>query len=728
MGRPASGTALVLTTTTTHTRTGELTVKTFESPTPTRLRAAKVAMAATAITASAALTAAAITSTVDRSPTSDPAAVASSTLPQIQADVELAAVVGFYGVGPLFQVASLAGATPSAVLAGLAGLTGNTALADTITRLDGLIHAIDAVSPVSEGVAAPGPSGVYNSVTGLEYSSSYLARLLNIDPKNPVYRQVTNLVGPIGGQRRAYILSEGLGGTSTAIALNDMITAVQTGDPNWEASGNPGVTGVVAFMIRNPSRPGGGFLALFTPTTEPLGVNLSNPDLSGKSGGSYISPDKKQILNIGITDVAFKYDLMSDAPSTIDNPVSWLNSLVGFVLPTYLIPKEENIGYAVNSVVPGSFGGLGNAILVTADPTGGQGVRVVPVIGPLLDALGQQKLLDATKIPGRATYITYDSGNLPLLEPFTVVQRLLGYLPGVNIPTPIADALQPALQQLVDVGYQDVQLTYKNGVPTFSRTMDMGGTQAIAVNSPISAEQSLQLPQAVTNALVRGIEDSLLTPHGAGLQVGLSLQPLLLGNPLAVALESALKAALTVSMAVVNPMFDASEQLLSPVAQVADLGLPKTPRAAAAASQSASSSRAVMAPSASALASSPDLSTAPAATPGVGKAAVVSAVRDVVPEAPNTIVNPNSSAPSVSAPVQTLLPPAVRDVVLPTIPAPSQVGAAMRDTVRDAVKSAVSDAAAGAPAPAASPDRKLGRGAVRDAIKSAVNSVVKAPR
>jgi len=661
----------------------------FESPTPTRLRAAKVAMAATAITASAALTATAITSTIDRTSTPDPAAVAAATLPQVQADVELAAVVGFYGVGPLFQVANVVGATPPAVLAGLVGLTGNAALADTITRLNGLLSNVDAFSPIDQGVAAPGPAGVYNSVTGLEYSSSYLARLLGINPKGPVYSQVTNLLGPIGGQRRAYLLSEGVGGTSTAIALNDMITAVQTGDPNWEASGNPGVTGVVAFMIRNPSRPGGGFLALFTPTTAPLGVNLSNPDLSGKSRGSYISPDKQQILNISITDVAFKYDLMSDAPSTLNNPVAWLNSLVGFVLPTYLIPKEENIGAAVGSVLPGSFAGLGNAILVTADPTGGQGVRVVPVIGPLLDALKQQQLLDATKFPGSATYITYDSGNLPLLEPFTVIQRLVSYLPGINIPTPIADALEPALRQLVDVGYQDVQLTYTNGVPTFTRTMDMGGTQAIAVNSPISAEQSLQLPQAVTNALVRGIEDSLVTPSGPGLQVGLSLKPLLMGNPLAVGVGTVIESALTIGMAVVNPVFDVSEQLVTPVAQVTDMGLPKTPRATAAASAaSASSARSVAASSTRAL-----------------------------PAVPEAVAGSESAAPSVAAPVEISLPPAVRDIVSVDTSASSQVGSAVRDTVKSAASAA-----------AASPDRKLGRGAVRDAIKSAVKSVVKPAR
>jgi hypothetical protein len=217
----------------------------------------------------------------------------------------------------------------------------------------------------------------------------------------------------------------------------------------------------------------------------------------------------------------------------------------------------------------------------------------------------------------------------------------------------------------------------------------MGGTQAIAVNSPISAEQGLQLPQAVANALVRGIGDGLLTPSGQGLQVGLDLKPLLRGNPLAVGVGTGLESVLAVAMAVVNPVFDASEQLVSPVAQVADLGLPKTPRATAAASAaSASSARSVSASSARAL-----------------------------PAVPETVANQDSAAPSVAAPVEISLPPAVRDIVSVDTSASSQVGAAVRDTVKSA-----------ASVSAASPGRKLGRGAVRDAIKSAVKSVVKAPR
>ncbi len=52
------------------------------------------------------------------------------------------------------------------------------------------------------------------------------------------------------------------------------------------------------------------------------------------------------------------------------------------------------------------------------DPTGGRGPPDSRILGDLLDSLNM-KLLD---FPGNATCITYDSGNLPLLEPFRVVR------------------------------------------------------------------------------------------------------------------------------------------------------------------------------------------------------------------------------------------------------------------------------------------------------------------
>jgi hypothetical protein len=393
---------------------------------------------------------------------------------------------------------------------------------------------------------------------------------------------------------------------------------------------------------------------------------------------------------------------------------------VGFVLPTYLIPKEENIGSAIGSVLPGSFAAFGNAVWVTADPTGGQGLRVIPVIGPILQALGAEGLLDATRFPGQATYITYDSGNLPLLEPFTVVQRLLGYAPLVNVPSPLADALSPALQQIVDVGYQDVNLTYKNGIPTFTRGLDMAATQAVAVNSPISSVQGLQLPQAVFNALVRGITAEL-TPDGVGLQLGVSLQPFLLGNPLSVALSTAIKTALTVVQAIANPAFDASEQLLTPVAQAVDLVLPKTPSAVP---LPASAARSAQSPAASVLAApirDDNAAVGVAERSGVLDVVEVSATPELVqavdPVDITADVQPDISPESMRKPA--------RAVARAAAQAAQQVVAPVRDAAEDAVGSVspVVESVTGA----AKPAPKLGRGAVRDAVDS-VRSVVKERR
>jgi hypothetical protein len=683
-----------------------------------------VALAAAAITTTAAVAATAVVPSaaeITRTHTSELDAAGAPAVSQ--ADVQLAAAVGFYQVGPTAQVLNLIGlGNPGDALTSLVSLLGNPALTASLATV---IDILQRVSVVEAGTAGIGPAGVYNSVTGLEFSGDYLARILNVPTTSPIYQAIVNAIGPVGQQRRAFLTALGLGGTNTAIALNDMIAAIERDDPEFGGSNGQGVTGVIAFLIRNPSRPGGGFFALFSPLTEPFGTSLSNPDLSGPNKGSFISPSKTKILNISLTDVAFKYDLMSDAPSTIYNPVSWANSLVGFVLPTYLIPKEENIGSAIGSVLPGSFAAFGNAVLVTADPTGGQGLRVIPVIGPILQALGAEGLLDATRFPGQATYITYDSGNLPLLEPFTVVQRLLGYAPGVNVPSPLADALSPALQQIVDVGYQDVNLTYKNGIPTFTRGMDMAATQAVAVNSPISSVQGLQLPQAVFNALARGITAEL-TPDGVGLQLlGLSLQPFLLGNPLSVALSTAIKTALTVVQAIANPVFDASEQLLTPVAQAVDLVLPKTPSAVP---LPAAAARSAQAPTASALASpirdDNAVSTATVEPSNDVANAAVSETPDLVSLAaqvnPVTVVEaalPDLSTAQVRKPVRAVeraATEAVEQAVTPVREAAEDVAESASTVVQDVTESVKSRP-------------KLGRGPVRDAVDS-VRSALKERR
>src|SRR5690606_24947230 len=216
---------------------------------------------------------------------------------------------------------------------------------------------------------------------------------------------------PILKQRRAVIVSEGLGGLTTSLAYRDMIKAVTSDDPDWE----PGVTGQWLIFVNNPGRPGGGLFALATPLTSLVGLNLTTP-----AGGSYVNDpdDPTKVLNTSVLDIGWAYNVMSDAPTTL-SPLAWANALAGAIFLSHLIPDDLNIADTnlLEQALPLTVG-LANGVAVLLDPTGGQGSKVVPILGDLIDALNKIPLVDLPHVPGlngTSTYITYDSGNLPLL-------------------------------------------------------------------------------------------------------------------------------------------------------------------------------------------------------------------------------------------------------------------------------------------------------------------------
>lgn len=522
----------------------------ISQPTSPRLPKAKAAATAAAVVATTAALTAGVAS-------SAPEALAAHNR-SVQAEVELTAasnpdvgkipdIVGIYGVGPIFWTAQLLGITPENVIRTAGGLTGNTALAETVI---GLLDLLDAISPIEAGVKGPLPDDVYNAVNGLTYTTDALAQLLGVRDGSVMDKIVDWLVGnaPILNQRRDIILSESLGGLTTSLAYRDMINAVQSDDPNWGV----GVTGQWLIFVNNVSRPGGGLFALATPLTNLFGLNLTTPD-----AGSYTNPDKTKVLNTSILDITWAYNPLSDVPTTL-NPLAWANSAAAGVFLTYLLPDEgNNIG---NHVLPKLLTGIGDGIKVMVDPTGGQGTSLIPGLGKLLEGLGI-KLLD---FPGNATYITYDSGNLPLLEPFRMAPHLLNLVPGVDIPTPLTDSIEPALRKLVNMGYQDVDPN------TLERTFNEAGEQAYFWHSPLTPTQQLAANQIVFDALIDGIQDNALNPDAWVAKLpGANLEPIV-KNAVSVAVAKALSDALEAVQKGADPMFDAVEKGLAPVTHALD--------------------------------------------------------------------------------------------------------------------------------------------------------------
>ncbi|MEN3220057.1 PE-PPE domain-containing protein [Mycolicibacterium porcinum] len=523
----------------------------MSQPTPPRLHKAKAAATAAAIVATTVALTAGVASSAPEALTAHNRSV--------QADIELTAasnpdvgkipdIVGIYGVGPIFWTAQALGITPENVIKAAGGLTGNTALAETVI---GLLNLLDAISPIEAGVKGPMPSDVYDAVNGLTYTTDALAQLLGVRDGSVMDKIVDWLVGnaPILNQRRDIILSESLGGLTTSLAYRDMINAVQSNDPNWRV----GVTGQWLIFVNNVSRPGGGLLALATPFTNLFGLNLTTPD-----AGSYTNADKTKVLNTSILDITWAYNPLSDAPTTL-NPLAWANSAAAGVFLTYLLPDEDN--NISSHVLPKLIGGIADGVKVMIDPTGGQGTSLIPGLGKLLDGLGIKLLA----FPGNATYITYDSGNLPLLEPFRVAPHLLNLVPGVDIPTPLTDSIEPALRKLVNMGYQDVNPA------NLERTFNEAGEQAYLWHSPLTPTQQLAATQIVFDALIDGIQDNALNPEAWTPKLpGADFKPIV-QNAATVAAAKAISDALeAIQKNIADPAFDAVEKGLAPVTHALD--------------------------------------------------------------------------------------------------------------------------------------------------------------
>ncbi len=535
---------------------------------PPKLLAARTAFAAAAVTVSTALCAGVVAPYAGQvlRPHVDAVELASE-IREITANVELLALkqpVGIYTTGSLFEVLGKFGlGDPVSALNTIVSAINVPVLSQAVS---GLISALDEFGPVDTGLVQG--SDIFNRINGLGYSSDAMADLIGILPSNPLYAAIKDAAGPMINQRRGLLVADHFGGTEAARALRTMIDAVSAGsaswggDPNKPGYVNPGVTGVVSLLLRNPSRPGGGLLGLFN---QP---GLMNPD-----AGTYLSPDKKQALNVSYTDVGFKYDILSDIPSTFGNPLAWLNTVMGAAFPTYLIPDRDYVGQAVADLIPGALAGAIDGATATLDPSGGQGLSLVPVVGPFLDALRllAPQLVDPFlrlfEKPGNATYLTWDSGNLALLEPLAVVPRLLSYVLNTDIPNPLVDTLQAVLQPLVDSGYQDAKIVYgDDGVPAIVRTGDMAGVSPNMLRSPLSAVDSLQLPQIVANALVRGINENLLSPENFHLNLGGINLSGMINNALVIGVAHAIRDVLEKVRVAANPAFDAMEAALAPVA------------------------------------------------------------------------------------------------------------------------------------------------------------------
>ncbi|MFA5708811.1 hypothetical protein [Mycolicibacterium sp.] len=587
-------------------------------PTPPRLAKAKAAaVTAAAVAATAALTIGGTTA-ASSAVLADRDQAVSTSLSQ---DVALSASIGIYPVGPGAQIARLLGAgTPegalrtlgalAALIPGEQGESFRATLDALAATLEAAQEGITLLPPnvlpdidvpqwiqdllnlnipelgLSAGltlalpeiaVPALGPAGTYDAVASLEGDVGTqllltvlktamvntdlipggvlpddIDAILNLVKKLPlnvpgeqtdIDITIPGIPNPIPGlppildpitlldislffssaDRIAILPTFGLGGTNAAITAPSFLNEEQFAK-----------TVVLIIPIRNTSRPGGGILAMLTPLTSLVGINMSNVD--GREGNG----------NVTFWDITAAYDIMSDAPSTIFNPVAWANSATGAMMPTYLIPQNvEQLAGVVEDIVSGDIS--------------------LDTVLQLLAAGDITKLFHANVGEDGNLYVTYDSGNLPLLEPFQFLPRTISYLPGFDISTPGSESFNDFLTQLVAMGYQDVNLEGAGvgEIPTFVRGFDEGGTQAKFWTNPVSFEDGLQAPQALFNALIgdgveTGITGNLLNPENQELTLfgSSDIGDAVYRNALTVAVAGFLREALLELKDQLNPLFD----------------------------------------------------------------------------------------------------------------------------------------------------------------------------
>lgn len=228
------------------------------------------------------------------------------------------------------------------------------------------------------------------------------------------------------------------------------------------------VTNLPIALVRNPETPNGGLYARFAPIFNLFGMNPVSPRASS---GSSLGIK----FNGAFVNVALGYDMLSDFPETL-NPFALANSVMASVLPTYLLGGAELQGTSINTIEGNLI-----ALLTLGTPS--------------------------------TTYSTLVPTDLPLLEPLRLPSRILNAVfKAAKIPitlgTPLADALQPALSILVNIGYTDVKTPSEGG--TYNRTYDQSSQYIPFLSrATLTPQEWAAVPGDVAKALFTGFRDVL---------------------------------------------------------------------------------------------------------------------------------------------------------------------------------------------------------------------------
>jgi hypothetical protein len=307
------------------------------------------------------------------------------------------------------------------------------------------------ITPAPNAEAAPGIN---------LYTSGIVFQLL------PAIPLLTNLPADPNVISSTLLADRGVLNTSTIFGFMDGAYAAGRAIPAVNAADYPipSLNNYNFVLIRNPGRSSGGLFTRLSPLFNLIGQDPVSANVVPKQQGAlcpfplacgFYAPSK--------FDVTWAYDVLSDFP-IVPNPFSIANSIAA-------------------------------------------GVFVTNLLGPT-----QTITIDA---PGGNHYTTVVPNDLALLEPLRLPGRILA-LAGITLPVPnpldlVANAVQPALTILVNIGYSDVQTPSEGG--TYNRTFDQfdDPNKPFLSESPLTLAESLQVPGDVLEALIGGIQSQLPT-------------------------------------------------------------------------------------------------------------------------------------------------------------------------------------------------------------------------
>lgn len=397
--------------------------------------------------------------------------------------------------------------------------------------------------PLDLGVSLPSP--VTLLLTAALAQSPYNLGIRSLRAANSLCDQVD--CGPdsfpigLPNLRVPIVLGFGLGSLTAGMAW-DRVVADLSDQPGGTAEGaeeGRSLTILTMILLRNPGRADGGIAARFAPIFRIFGINTVTPEFEVfQDLGARLVPNK--------VDATVEYDPLSDFAAW-PNPFTLANNKAALLFPTYILRGSEAglpemIAQILGAALPGiagnvAYGFVGSipsdleiaGVDVLNVPCGAFGCELspafsVPDVGPFeLDVRGDLLGLLGSVVEGALgmeipddyfatnTYLTIEQNALPLLEPLRYPADIANLFTGgaFGFTNPFADAIEPALKLLVNLGYTNVTQDITDPLDPYPRDFsgNFGGEYAPFLSVPENIDWT-RVPEDLFTALAAGVESA----------------------------------------------------------------------------------------------------------------------------------------------------------------------------------------------------------------------------